>query len=74
MIEGDSRYLAQEVLNDRPTKASDIFSLGMTILELATDLDLPSNGAYWHQIRQRIIDEKYTRREYVKNFYFNYSF
>ncbi|KAL3090861.1 hypothetical protein niasHS_007236 [Heterodera schachtii] len=57
--EGDSKYLAAEVLNDKPTKAADIFSLGMTILELATDLDLPNNGLFWHEIRDRMIDEKY---------------
>uniref|UniRef100_A0A915DDX9 Membrane-associated tyrosine- and threonine-specific cdc2-inhibitory kinase wee-1.3 n=1 Tax=Ditylenchus dipsaci TaxID=166011 RepID=A0A915DDX9_9BILA len=58
-VEGDSKYLAKEVLNDKPTKAADIFSLGMTILELATDLDLPNNGVFWHELRERIIDEKY---------------
>ena len=34
--EGDSRYLAEEVLNSYPTKASDIFSLGAIILEVGT--------------------------------------
>jgi membrane-associated tyrosine/threonine-specific cdc2-inhibitory kinase len=51
------------VLNDKPTKAADIFSLGMTILELATDLDLPNNGVFWHEIRNRIIDDKYINCE-----------
>ncbi|KAI1725059.1 protein kinase domain-containing protein [Ditylenchus destructor] len=59
IMEGDNKYLAQEVLNDMPTKASDIFSLGMTILELATDLDLPKNGVFWAELRARIIDDKY---------------
>lgn len=67
-IEGDSKYLAKEVLNDKPTKAADIFSLGMTILELATDLDLPCNGVFWHNLRQRIIDEKYVKRN-ILNFF-----
>ena len=36
------RYLATEILGERKfTKAADIFALGVTILELATDLDLP---------------------------------
>lgn len=44
-VEGDPRYLANEVLQDRKfTKAADIFALGVTILELATDLDLPKHG------------------------------
>lgn len=57
ITEGDSKYLAAEVLNDKPTKAADIFSLGITILELATDLELPMNGIFWHEIRNRMIDE-----------------
>ncbi|PAV62297.1 hypothetical protein WR25_08117 [Diploscapter pachys] len=57
--EGDSRYLAEEVLNSYPTKASDIFSLGAIILELATDLDLPSRGDGWHQIRHGAIPNKF---------------
>ena len=35
-VEGDPRYLASEILESRKfTKAADIFSLGVTILELA---------------------------------------
>ena len=51
--EGDQKYLAPEVLQDinNITCAADIFSLGMTILELATDLDLPQRGDPWHQLR-----------------------
>ncbi len=36
----------------------------MTILELATDLELPNNGVFWHEIRNRIIDEKYIKCEF----------
>ncbi|CAI2326849.1 unnamed protein product [Caenorhabditis sp. 36 PRJEB53466] len=57
--EGDSKYLAQEVLNGQPSKASDIFSLGVTLLEAATDLDIPSNGDAWHQIRTGKIPERF---------------
>lgn len=32
--EGDSKYLAPEVLNNPPTQAADIFSIGMSILEV----------------------------------------
>lgn len=31
---------------------ADLFSLGMTILELATDLDLPKQGDAWQMLRQ----------------------
>ena len=53
MQEGDPKYLAPEVLNNSNniTCAADIFSLGMTFLELATDLDLPRGGDLWHQLR-----------------------
>lgn len=57
--EGDSKYLAPEVLNGKPTFASDIFSLGVTILEAATDLDVPSSGDAWHQIRNGQIPERF---------------
>uniref|UniRef100_A0A8R1I196 Membrane-associated tyrosine- and threonine-specific cdc2-inhibitory kinase wee-1.3 n=1 Tax=Caenorhabditis japonica TaxID=281687 RepID=A0A8R1I196_CAEJA len=57
--EGDSKYLAPEVLNGRPSKASDVFSIGMTILEAATDMDLPSQGESWHQIRSGDIPERF---------------
>ncbi|KAE9421885.1 hypothetical protein Angca_005604 [Angiostrongylus cantonensis] len=49
--EGDAKYLAPEVLNSLPTKAADVFSIGITILEVTTDIDLPSRGDTWHQIR-----------------------
>ncbi len=55
--EGDPRYLAPEVLrgSDFITPAADIFSLGITILELATDLELPNSGEGWHLLRNGII-------------------
>lgn len=51
--EGDPKYLAPEVLQNYTniTCAADIFSIGLTILELATDLDLPRSGDQWHQLR-----------------------
>ncbi len=39
------------------TCAADIFSLGMTILELATDLDLPRSGDLWHELRSGKIPQ-----------------
>jgi len=51
-MEGDPKYLAPEVLQGRFTKACDVFSLGVTILELACDLDLPRGGDLWHSLRK----------------------
>jgi serine/threonine protein kinase len=45
--EGDSRYLAKEVLNYHPSidlTQSDIFSLGLTIYEMLTLEPLPNSG------------------------------
>ena len=39
--EGDKLYLAPEVLQGRYGKAADVFSLGMTILETATNIVVP---------------------------------
>ncbi|KAK9890080.1 hypothetical protein WA026_008892 [Henosepilachna vigintioctopunctata] len=49
--EGDSKYLAPEILNGHYTPKADVFALGVTILELATDYVMPSNGCIWHAIR-----------------------
>ncbi|PIK43676.1 putative membrane-associated tyrosine- and threonine-specific cdc2-inhibitory kinase [Apostichopus japonicus] len=49
--EGDAKYLAPELLEGKYSKAADVFSLGMTILELATDLEIPQHGDGWHQLR-----------------------
>ena len=38
------------MLNEQPTKAADIFSLGITFLELITDLDLPNSGSHWERL------------------------
>lgn len=49
--EGDSKYLAPEILGGVFSKAADVFSLGMTVLEVATGLDPPSHGDGWHLLR-----------------------
>ena len=53
--EGDPKYLAPEILKGIFTRQADVFSLGVTILELATDLDVPRSGVTWHQLRLGII-------------------
>lgn len=50
--EGDKLYLAPEVLQGRYSKAADVFSLGMTILETATNIIVPDQGNAWHRLRR----------------------
>jgi mitosis inhibitor protein kinase SWE1 len=50
--EGDKYYMAPEVLEGHYSKAADIFSLGLIVLELAADIELPSNGDSWQNLRQ----------------------
>lgn len=57
-IEGDSRYLAPELMQGEYCLANDIFSLGITTLELASNLELPANGALWQQLRSSIYPDE----------------
>uniref|UniRef100_A0A0N5AKU3 non-specific serine/threonine protein kinase n=1 Tax=Syphacia muris TaxID=451379 RepID=A0A0N5AKU3_9BILA len=59
--DGDSKYLAREMLNNPPGKPADIFSLGISILELASDLDLPSRGDGWHILREGQTPEQFMK-------------
>jgi membrane-associated tyrosine- and threonine-specific cdc2-inhibitory kinase len=38
--------------------ANDIFSLGITLLELACGLELPANGKLWQDLRSLILPEE----------------
>lgn len=69
-MEGDSKYLAPEVLSGKFSMKADIFSLGITLLELACDLDLPANGKLWHELRQGSLPSSIKRR---KLFILSYS-
>ena len=55
---GDSKYIAPEVITGHLTKAADIFSLGLSILELACDLDLPTGTYTARTFAGWILDEK----------------
>ena len=59
--EGDPCYLAPETMRSQFTKACDVFSLGVTLLELATDLDLPKNGQLWQELRNKGPDPRVTK-------------
>ncbi|MBN3292879.1 PMYT1 kinase, partial [Polypterus senegalus] len=58
--EGDPRYMAPELLQGKFTPAADVFSLGMTILELACNIELPKGGDAWQQIRQGYLPPEIT--------------
>ncbi len=51
---GDDKYRAPEVKEDafQPDPKNDIFSLGMTLLEMAGDFYLPNGGVQWIQLRR----------------------
>ena len=53
--EGDTLYMPKEILEDGSLKhpSADIFSLGLTLYELAAEptFNLPSEGEAWHEIR-----------------------
>lgn len=50
--EGDREYIAPEILfNGNYSRACDIFSLGLILLEMASGIMLPDNGAEWQKLR-----------------------
>ena len=61
--EGDPKYLAPELLEGRFSKAADIFSLGISLLEVACDLELPQGGEAWQQLRHREIPKAFLQGE-----------
>lgn len=53
LVEGDSRYMSAELLQDGPKDLTkcDIFSLGATVYEMGRGRALPPNGEEWHALR-----------------------
>ena len=56
-FEGDKYYIAPEVLSGEQGKPSDVYSLGLILLELAADIELPAQGEQWQNLRQGKLDD-----------------
>eukprot|EP00466_Bigelowiella_natans_P004192 jgi/Bigna1/52559/estExt_Genewise1Plus.C_90093 len=52
--EGDSNYMAPELMKNNaiPTEAADVFSLGLLMIEIATQKPLPAEGPKWQDLRK----------------------
>lgn len=61
-LEGDSNYISPELFYKDVgiiTHKIDIFSLGLSILEILTEIDLPKNGSVWQQMRNHEIPKEF---------------
>ncbi|XP_005224691.1 membrane-associated tyrosine- and threonine-specific cdc2-inhibitory kinase [Bos indicus] len=58
--EGDPRYMAPELLQGSYGTAADVFSLGLTILEVACNMELPRGGEGWQRLRQGYLPPEFT--------------
>ncbi|KAI9325653.1 kinase-like domain-containing protein [Obelidium mucronatum] len=63
--EGDRTYIAPEVMESRYGKECDIFSLGLIIFEIATNIILPENGNHWQRLRRHDFSECTTQLKRV---------
>lgn len=49
--EGDREYIGPEILMGQFDKPADIFALGLIVLEMAGNVELPDNGPSWQKLR-----------------------
>uniref|UniRef100_A0AAZ3S643 non-specific serine/threonine protein kinase n=1 Tax=Oncorhynchus tshawytscha TaxID=74940 RepID=A0AAZ3S643_ONCTS len=54
------RYMAPELLRGEYGPAADVFSLGVSILELACNMEVPKGGEGWQQLRQGRLPAEFT--------------
>ena len=71
ILEGDVIYLSPEIFNRKSPseidEKSDVFSLGMTILELMSKVNLPKNGDLWRLMRNKNFTLNMLPKEFTKN-------
>ena len=64
-FEGDSIYISPELFykdKDIINQKTDIFSLGLSILEILTNCELPKNGLQWQLIRTKGVPEIFLQK------------
>ncbi|EPE27819.1 Protein kinase-like (PK-like) [Glarea lozoyensis ATCC 20868] len=49
--EGDREYIGPEILRGQFDKPADIFALGLMLVEIAANVQLPDNGVIWQRLR-----------------------
>lgn len=77
IIEGDSKYISKELFECLDNSSlrninykTDIFSLGLSILEIVAKIDLPKNGKLWKCLRDSrgdILNEKFFINSNISN-------
>lgn len=55
--EGDREYIGPEILLGQYDKPADVFALGLIMLEIAGNVQLPDNGATWLRLRSGDISD-----------------
>ena len=61
-FEGDSMFISPELFykdKETITKKTDIYSLGLSILQILSNIDLPNNGPTWQIIRTKGVPEDF---------------
>ncbi len=76
IIEGDSRYISKELFDKSDNISElnidnrcDVFSLGLTILEIMAKIELKPNGTLWKNIRNDkfIMPDEFFQKWNIKN-------
>lgn len=62
--------MAPELMEGRFSPAADIFSLGISLFEVACDLQLPSNGEAWHMLRRGELPHEFIKGERERRGYY----